>query len=91
MTPKMRNVTATASGIDVFGYVAAVPADDLSGHELLDRLVERVYRSEDDRFDHVLVATKTQNVFLTVVVDLATNAVHGHHLLDLDALYGIRR
>ncbi len=33
--------------------------------------------------------TKTKNVYLVVVVDLIANAVHGHHLLDLNEQYGL--
>jgi hypothetical protein len=36
-----------------------------------------------------MVATGTQNVHLVVVVDLDADQVHGHHLLDLNAKYGI--
>lgn len=75
--------------MDVFAYVDAVPMGDLKGHEIYDHFVEYVYRTEDGRFDHVMVMTKTKNVYLAVVVDVTANAVHGHHLLDLNELYGL--
>ncbi len=89
MTPKMHDVTQSATDVlDVWPYVAAVPATDLDGHKVYDRFVEAVYRSGDERFDHVLVMTKTKNVFLVVVVDLVKDRVQGHHLLDLKTEYG---
>jgi hypothetical protein len=77
--------------VDIWPYVAAVPAADLCGEEVRPQAVDGVYRSGDGRWDHVLVATGTQNVHLVVVVDVAADRVHGHHLLDLNAKYGIAR
>ena len=88
MTPKMMDVTATATGPDVWSYIEAIPTDDLCGHEVFDHFVEYVYRTSDDRFDHVLVMTKTKNVYLAVIVDLAADAVYGH-LLGQNELYGL--
>ena len=86
----MENVTGQDSNVlDIWPYVDAVPISDLEGHILHNRFVECVYRTPDARFDHVLVMTKTKNVYLAVVVDLEQDAVHGHHLLDLNRLYGI--
>ena len=90
MTPKMHDVTPSAANVpDIWPYVDSVPAGDLNGHILCDGLVELVYRTDDGRFDHALVMTRTKNVYLAVVVDLAKEAVYGHHLLDLNRLYGL--
>lgn len=86
----MRNVTNEATdAIDIWPYVDAVPAADLRGHQVYDRFVEYVYRDATNRFDHVLVMTKTKNVYLTVVVDLSQACIHGHHLLYLNEKYGL--
>jgi hypothetical protein len=86
----MRNVTQdTTAVIDMWPYVAAVNSADLAGHEIHDQLVEYVYRDAKDRYDHVLVMTKTKNVYLAVVVDLIANRVHGHYLLNLNEKYGL--
>src|SRR6266849_10066603 len=79
-TAPMRDVTQEAANvIDIWPYVASVPVTDLQGHQIYDQFVEYVYRDATGRFDHVLVMTKTKNVYLTVVVDLAGNVIHGHH------------
>jgi hypothetical protein len=84
----MRNVTGEAANvIDIWPYVDSVPAEDLRGHEVYDRFVEYVYRDATGRFDHVLVMTRTKNVYLTVVIDLRRDALYGHHLLDLNEKY----
>ena len=90
----VRDVTATAeAAIDIWPYVAAVPLPDLGGHDITraraHHLVEKVFRSGDHRFDHVLVPTATSDVFLAVVVDRPSRRVHGHHLLNLRRLYGL--
>ncbi len=86
----MKNVTGQERNVlDIWPYADAVPISDLEGHVVHDRFVEYIYRTPDNRFDHVLVMTKTKNVYLAVVVDLEHDAVYGHHLLDLNRLYGI--
>ena len=89
-TPKMHNVTETATDVlDIWPYVDSVAAADLEGHSINDGLVEYVYRSAENRFDHVLVVTRTKNVYLVVVVDLACDSIYGHMLLDLNREYGL--
>ena len=86
----MRNVTGEATNvIDIWPYVECVPPEHLRGHEIYDHFVEYVFRDATGRFDHVQVMTKTKNVYLTVVVDLRRDAIHGHHLLDLNEKYGV--
>jgi hypothetical protein len=89
MTLKMHNVTESATDVlDIWPYVDSVPSSDLEGHSIYDHFVEFVYRNDDDRFDHVLVMTRTKNIYLAVVVDLAHDSVYGHRLLDLNKNYG---
>ncbi len=82
-------MTDVTAGVDIGSYVAQVPAADLEGHAVSDRRIERVYHAGDGHFAHVLVATRTPNVFLTVVVDLQAKTVYGHRLLDLSREYGL--
>ncbi len=87
-TAPMRNVTGQEMDVlDIWPYVDSVPTRDLEGHAVYDRFVEYVYRTADDRFDHVLVMTRTRNVYLAVVVDLARSVIYGHRLLDMNSLY----
>jgi hypothetical protein len=84
MSPKMRNVQESATDVlDIWPYVCSVPSGDLEGHTTYDHFVDGVYRTEDGRFDHVLVKTKTKNVYLVVVIDLVGDSFYGHRLLDL--------
>lgn len=86
----MRDVLATATSvINIWPYVRAIPPAELFGNAIVDGCVEHVYRNGKDTFDHVLVVTRTKNVFLAVVVDLARDTIFGHHLLDLNQEYGL--
>ena len=83
---KMHDVTESAT---VWPYVESVPDADLEGHSVYEHFVEAVYRSDDGCYDHVLVMTRTKNVYLTVIVDLPGHSIHGHRLLDLNREYGM--
>ncbi len=61
----MKNVTISATDVlDIWPYVDSVPSAHLVEHTIYDRFVEHVYRSDDDRYDHVLVMTKTKTYTL---------------------------
>ena len=86
----MTDVTVDATDvIDIWPYVQSVPSTELAGHSVYDQFVDKVYRDSLDRFDHVLVLTRTKNVYLVVVVDLKRSVVYGHHLLNLNDEYGL--
>jgi hypothetical protein len=98
--PPMRNISGRAIGqpdepgieggvIDIWPYVDEIPESNLQGHNIQKQVVEYVSQSSDDRWDHVLIPTKTRNVYLVVVVDVPADLVYGHILLDLNKKYGI--
>lgn len=90
MTPKMHNVQEIATDVlDIWPYAHAVPSDDLEGHVIYEPFVDGVYRTEDHRFDHVMVMTLSRNVYLAVVIDLGGESIHGHRLLVLNRQYGL--
>ena len=86
----MRNVTAeSANVIDIWPYVASIPVHDFRGHTIFDQFVEYVYRDATGRYDHVMVMTRSANVYVVIVVDCLWDGVHGHHLLDLNEKFGV--
>ena len=81
----MEEMSETAANvIDIWPYVQEVSRGGLQGHALDNQLIECVYRTSDGQFDHVLVETRTKNVYLVIVINLLENRIHGHHLLDLN-------
>ena len=90
LTHNMHDVTTSATDVlDIWPYVESVPVADLEGNSIFEHFVEVVYRSDDGCFDHVLVMTRTKNVYLAVVIDLENDAFYGHRLLDLNREYGL--
>ncbi len=87
----MRDVTAEAKPLlDVWPYVEAIPFEERSATGALGD-VEYVYRTNDQRYHHVLIATSFENVYLVVIITLAAATIYGHHVLDLGEKYGLRR
>jgi len=86
---KIDAMTYDLSG--VWEYVRTVPKSDYQGFEICWGYLPYVYRTGDDRYDHLHVSTRTQNVFLMVIKDRRDNTIYGHHLLDLNAEYGMEK
>jgi hypothetical protein len=90
MLSPMRDVKESATDvIDIWPYVSAIPEADLKGHTVWDQFVEYVYRTADDIYDHVLVMTRSPNVYLVILIDLKDDQIYGHYLLDLIEEYGL--
>jgi hypothetical protein len=86
--PPMRDVIdATGPAIDIWPYVDALDLDALGLPGLNE--VHYVYRDARDRFDQILIGTGRFNTLLVIIVDRTLSLVYGHHLLDLNAEYGL--
>jgi hypothetical protein len=88
---RMKNVTEIGGAVlDVWPYVSEARRGlELSEYAFNNRLVELVYRSEDERFDHVLIPYGVNNVYLAIIVDRSERQIFGHYLLDLNEEYGV--
>ena len=76
---------------DFWTYFEAIPKEDFDGYDCSAGAVEYVWRSDDGKYEHVLINTKEdKDVFMVVVLDLFGQAVFGHLLVDLKAEYGLR-
>ncbi|QNF34763.1 hypothetical protein HUW51_19270 [Adhaeribacter swui] len=53
-------------------------------------LVEKVYRSCENTYDHVLLPTENQNTFIVIVIDLLAKNIRGHYILNLDREYELK-
>lgn len=88
----MTDVTDTAIPVvDIWEYV-----EELVKQKLVDRyvcennLVEIVYRNDTSTFDHILLPTENQNIFITLVVDIQNETILGHFKLNLNKEYNIK-
>lgn len=73
---------------DFWPYVERIPAEDFKGFDCSAEQIDRAYRHPDGRYEHVLINSDNRNVFMVVVLDRDTRSVVGHHLLNLNELYG---
>lgn len=51
--------------------------------------IHHVYVTHDGSYTHVMFSWGVKNVFLAVVVDNQRASIHGHRLLDFNAMYGV--
>ena len=76
--------------IDIWNYVKHLTENQTVDRIVYEKeLVEKVYRNDLKTFDHILLPTENQNVFLTIVVDLKNKKVFGHKILNLNKEYAI--
>lgn len=84
----MREVSGDgASVVDIWPYVKRLDTQSLEVGRVND--VAYVYEDSNGRFHHVLLATDRHNIFVAIIVDLSILAIVGHHLLDMNRLYGL--
>ena len=80
------------STVDIWEYVGELYVSEVvSEYVVANELVEKVYRNDSFTFDHVLLPTENQNVFLVIIVDLLKENVFGHFWLDMEKEYGLKR
>jgi hypothetical protein len=88
----MRFVVAndnSPTGVNVRDYVSACLMQLRLPTTLDEIQIDYVYKSGDGKYEHILFFSGVKDVYLVVVVDLASASVHGHRLLDLNAEYGL--
>ena len=87
----MTDITETEidEPIDIWNYVKKLTENQIVNRIVYEKeLVEKVYRNDLKTFDHILLPTEKQNVFLTIVVDLEKKEIFGYKILDLNMEYG---
>src|SRR5882757_6933021 len=75
----------------IWSYVDQIPSKDFQGYDCSEGSVQWVWRSEDGRFEHVLIdAKEDKDVFMVVVLDLTKREVFGHRLMDFKRVWFAR-
>lgn len=73
---------------DFWPYADTIAPEDLAGHDFTAGVVAHAWRMPGGPYEHVLLACETPNVFLVLVLDVSSSTVLGHHILNLNHLYG---
>jgi hypothetical protein len=91
MSPEMIDVTDSVSAmVDIWPYVELLAEEGIVPEYVYENaLIELVFRNQSDTFDHVLLPTDNDQVFVVIIVDLILKIVKGHLLLDLNKEYGM--
>jgi hypothetical protein len=85
MSEEMTDVTETADPVvDITEYVGALAAAGLVlPNTIEEELIEIVYRNEEETFDHILLPTDDEEIFIALVIDLVEERIAGHYRMDL--------
>jgi hypothetical protein len=86
MSEEMEDVTETAEPVvDISPYVSELIAENLIlPNTLEEELIEIIYRNEEETFDHVLLPTDDEEIFIALVIDLENERIVGHYRMDLN-------
>ena len=83
----MIDVTQSAKAeLDIWPYVDALDLDTLKLPYLND--VHYVIRDNDEQFDLIHIGTGHYNALLVIVIDREKSMIRGHHILNLNEIYG---
>lgn len=87
----MLDVSETAEPvIDIWPYVSELVNDKIVLRYVLEQnLVEKVYRNIDYTYEHILLPTNDQNIFIVLVVNHISPSIIGHYKLDSSNEYGL--
>jgi hypothetical protein len=91
MGSQMTDVTHTAEPIvDIWPHVKDLVYENIvDDYVFRNNLIEKVYRNDLSTFDHVLLPTSDENIFIVIVVKIDIAAVFGHFRLDLAKQYSL--
>lgn len=70
-------------------YFELIPPEDFGEHDFSEGRVFCAWNMRGTVYQHVLVECETPNVYLVLVLDVPGRSVVGHHLLDLNRIYGL--
>lgn len=87
--PMKRLSSDSAAPFDVWDYFDAIPQSDFEHHDCSAGSVTYVWEHPTGSFQHVLVDSEDKNVFMVLVLDIASHTVLGHRLVDLNREYGL--
>jgi hypothetical protein len=89
VTPMKKVEKDSAPPFDFWEYFEQIPEKHFENHDCSSGQVDHAWNDSTGRYQHVLVNSEDQNVFMVLVLDLSSRCVYGHRILDLNKEYGI--
>jgi hypothetical protein len=74
---------------DFWAYFELIPPEDFGEHDFSEGRVSYAWNMRGTGYQHVLVQCETPDVYLVLVLDVPARSVVGHHVLDLNRIYGL--
>ena len=75
--------------MDIWSYVQKLNKEKVVlDYVYENKLVETVYRNNENSFHHVLLPTDSKNVFIVIIINVTAKDIKGHFCLDLNREYG---
>ena len=89
MGNKMNNVTKSAQAlVDIWDYAEELLEKHLiSEYGFSKRYIEAVYENEENTYQHILLFSNNENVYIVIIVDMVGRKILGHYILDLNEVY----
>lgn len=86
MRTGMMDVTETIEAIaNIWPYAEELANLNLvQSYIVTHKLIEKVYRSVDGLYDHILLAAPEKNCYAVIIIDRDKKAIAGHHFLNLN-------
>lgn len=69
---------------DFRAYFKQIPPEHFEGFDCSAGIVSLVYANADNSFQHVMISSENENVFMVIVLDILNTKVFGHFLLNLN-------
>ncbi len=84
MTGGMTEISTSDSFFNIWPYVSELKAAKILSKKIKESdLVHKVYRNSTEDFEHILLATETENHFVKIVVDKNKKKVLGYLFLNI--------
>ncbi len=74
---------------EFWDYFEQIPPEDFEAHDCSNGAVSYAYNDATGRYQQVLVSSEHKNIFMVLVLDLKSQSVMGHRLMDLNKEYGL--
>lgn len=89
MGSQMKDITKNAESIvNIWTYAELLLQNRLlSEYGFHKRLVEAVYVNNENTYQHILLFTNHQKIYVVIIVDLINKTIFGHYILDLNEKY----
>lgn len=71
--------------VDIWPYFDEIPPEDFQGYDCSEGVVVFAYDNNQGTYQHILVNSDADKVYMIIVIDLQNNDILGHRLVSFAA------